>query len=34
MGQIGHYFWIVHMGQWVTASDPLTHDDEIYVTAQ
>jgi len=32
MDQMGHHFWMGHMDQWVTASDPLTHDDQI--TAQ
>jgi len=22
MGQMGRHFWISHMGQWVTASEP------------
>jgi len=39
MGQMGHHFWMGHMGPNPNpnpnpnpASDPLTHDDEI--TAQ
>jgi len=33
MGQMGHHFWIDHMGHdgSLTASDPLTHDE---ITAQ
>jgi len=31
MDQMGHHFWMGHVGHgpWVTASDRLTHDDEI-----